>query len=777
MKKHLALASVFIGGLSSALSQDCSYSLPGMVSDSATGQPIPFASIQLIRSQNAVTSGETGRFTLRPVCAGSDTLLVSHVGCRTKRIVVDIPVTDTIRIRLAHGIHDLDEVEILSHHHHPEGHGAHSQTIEIDNRTTSSGESLSEMVSQAPGVVSLSSGLNVGKPSIDGMSGSRIGVMQGGSFLENQQWGKEHAPQIDAFAGQEISIVKGASTVKYGGRAAGGLVKVEYPDVFRIHEWEASIGSIWQSNAPGGLLHAALSGQLPRYPALKFRMFWTGFNYADAATPGNRLDNTSQSGQTFTGQMGLSLADHELSVLYSLRDETRGVYTGAHIGNLTDLQRVLNGDAPPVDGSLDFHTDRPKQQVAHEFFQVSDRWRGKRGTLQLRYTRQYNHRLEYDLHTPRGADDDRPGLDLRLTHHTITAEYEHRINEQWKWFSGTEGRIELNNYRFRRFIPVYDKREWAGYAGFEKVGMHLAIQGGLRWDYSRTTPEVTDKRLAGIDSIDRSFSGISGQAGITWYQHTFSLRFTTATSFRPPSPNEMYSLGVHHGAAIIETGDPNLKAEQSWVNYLTFSFGEKDVFNGEIEAYFKYFPNYINLITSGETELTIRGAFPSFYYVQHRARFTGLNPMLRYNITRHITTELSAAILWAQNLEDKQYIFGMPADRLTVKAIAEPKKWKGGQPRLEIAWQWVTEQQKVPDNLASNDNGTGGDFAPPPPAYGLLNASLRWTGKRLTIGISGQNLLNRSYRSYSNFQRYFSLEKGRNIAIQIKWNIHQNKSL
>ena len=50
--------------------------------------------------------------------------------------------------------------------------------------------------------------------------------------LQDQQWGIEHAPNLDINLAANISVIKGAGALKYSGSAIGGIVIAEPPKVF-----------------------------------------------------------------------------------------------------------------------------------------------------------------------------------------------------------------------------------------------------------------------------------------------------------------------------------------------------------------------------------------------------------------------------------------------------------------------------------------------------------------------------------------------------------------
>ena len=60
------------------------------------------------------------------------------------------------------------------------------------------------------------------------MFGSRVGIIYDGVIgLENQQWGLDHAPNVDLNAFDNIRLIKGAGLLKYTGDTPGGVIVLE----------------------------------------------------------------------------------------------------------------------------------------------------------------------------------------------------------------------------------------------------------------------------------------------------------------------------------------------------------------------------------------------------------------------------------------------------------------------------------------------------------------------------------------------------------------------
>ena len=83
------------------------------------------------------------------------------------------------------------------------------------NRTSS----LASIASEIDGVTFISSGSNVERPVIHGLYGNRVLVLN--NYLKHgfQNWGDDHAPEINISSVDRISVLKGSSGVRFGPEA------------------------------------------------------------------------------------------------------------------------------------------------------------------------------------------------------------------------------------------------------------------------------------------------------------------------------------------------------------------------------------------------------------------------------------------------------------------------------------------------------------------------------------------------------------------------------
>lgn len=119
-------------------------------------------------------------------------------------------------IELKEEAKELNAVIVTAHHD-----AAH---IEYANNFTQlnekqlaevAGKSLGESLKEVSGVNSIQTGPGIFKPVIHGVHSQRILILNNGIRQEDQQWGAEHAPEIDPFLASSIIVIKDASAIAF----------------------------------------------------------------------------------------------------------------------------------------------------------------------------------------------------------------------------------------------------------------------------------------------------------------------------------------------------------------------------------------------------------------------------------------------------------------------------------------------------------------------------------------------------------------------------------
>jgi iron complex outermembrane receptor protein len=115
---------------------------------------------------------------------------------------------------------------------------------------------------------------------------------------------------------------------------------------------------------------------------------------------------------------------------------------------------------------------------------------------------------------------------------------------------------------------------------------------------------------------------------------------------------------LHHGSASIEKGDEKIQQERCYSFITTGSFKNKRI-EADITAYSNYFKGFIYLSPGTVPELTIKGAFPVFYYKQTNALISGIDYKINVEFIKNTFVQLKGMFLRGQDLTNKdwQYLF------------------------------------------------------------------------------------------------------------------------
>ena len=164
------------------------------------------AVIQVVGKKVNTISNDDGSFVLENLCLTDNKLKISHINCNQLIRKIDFFQSSNVIIIMDHKVEALDEVIIAERKIKSSSTAKIYSLSEIEkDRYSNSG--LSGAISQISGVTTLSTGGNISQPVIHGMFGSRVGIIYDGILLENQQWGQDHAPNVDVNAFENIRLI------------------------------------------------------------------------------------------------------------------------------------------------------------------------------------------------------------------------------------------------------------------------------------------------------------------------------------------------------------------------------------------------------------------------------------------------------------------------------------------------------------------------------------------------------------------------------------------
>nr|WKN34913.1 TonB-dependent receptor [Tunicatimonas sp. TK19036] len=780
-------------------SDSCQFQVGGQVLDISSKEPLPFASVQVQGTTRGTVTNEQGYFQMTQLCSEEFDLVVSFVGYKTFIHHHD-PYHAHPQILLAPDSVTLKSVIVEDEALTGDLYSGSVNSLSAQELAEHQSESFGQMAANLTGVSMLKTGQNIVKPIIHGLHSNRVLIVNNGVRHEFQNWGAEHAPEIDASLIQDLKVVKGAATVRYGPEALGGVLLVNPPKLEFLTPLQGEIQAVGQSNGRSGegtlqlqkgFHHIAFMGQA------------SAIRQGDLHTPDYQLTNTGKQELSGTFTTRLHWTNFDVQAHYSHFDQELGILRGAVTGNLDDLINAIEQEPPPLTQPFSYEIDNPRQRVQHDVVKLRGQWFGKGQMLELQYAFQNNQRQEFDVR--RGTNNLLPAIDLVLASHSLDVTWEHPSWKQWEGSIGVQGLYQDNNNipgtNTIPFVPNYNNNRIGVYLIERRPIGNDWIEGGIRYDYQLMSARGREQDND-VYHNDLSFQNVTATIGLVKHLKEGRLfRTNIGTAWRPPNVSELYSFGRHQASIeyglwrytrredgsvltsdVLNEHDRPVPSEVGlkWIGTYEIT---QDRMQTEITAYANYIQNYIYTKPAGITQ-TVRGAFPFFIYDQDDALLMGVDASTTVQHTDRIESTLKGSYLWAKDVTNDEYFVGLPpvniqyrfSQKLPRFGVVTESSWHATAdytlrqfqaPRVIPLRTLQTAEQNGDNQFLEDDSDF--DILPAPKGYLLVNVG--WTGQinQFTLGLQVSNLLNTSYRNYTDRLRYFADEIGRNYRVSLKY--------
>lgn len=764
MKKITAFIFACTAG-ASLYAQDngCNHILRGTVLDSLRNTPLNYTHIEIQNGDHkySANTNKAGNFRFDGLCLGNLQVHISHLQCEHVHLTFQLRGDTSLLIYLKHIEQEL-EVNVTAKGN-PEKDGALSGRT-LENRK---GLSISQMMQDIAGVSLLKTGSSISKPIVNGMHSNRVIIINNGIRQEGQNWGMEHAPEIDGFLASEIELLKGAEALRYACDGIGGVVVVRPPSIFREKSGLLSgeVNMLGFTNGRGGAISGFLGNKISEKVPLYWRIQGTTKRSGNTRTPDDILANTGSNENNYSANLAFRNEALKSELYYSCFNTQIGIYKGSQIGNLADLQRAISSDRPLVQADFSYQIGRPYQQVRHQLMKFANEYTvNAENKIELILSLQKNHRSEYDV--LRSANSYQgPSFDYYISTYMGDLVWTHHSYHALNVKAGIYGLYQSNAYTGRFFIPGFYQKGAAAYLIASRDFGKLHLEGALRSDARQLSAYLWHGTT--LDNRVLNFSGFTYLFQVSRPLQTRGrITFTHSLAWRPPAPNELYANGLHQGLASIEIGDSSLHPEKAFNFALNYSYqGEKLALY--CEGYYKLISGFINLVPTGTPQLTIRGAFPVFREQQVDASIYGLNYQAKRKLGRSMYARSAGNILFGHDLSSRQVLSQMPP--LSGKTGIG---WDKKKVSIDIYAQYAMKQWRYIASI---------EYKTPPPAYCIagLDASFRLNIRKqpVKLTVTILNLANQRYREYLNRFRYYTDEQGFSLMVRITLplNIHTRK--
>ena len=633
----------------------------------------------------------------------------------------------------------------------------------------SMGKSLASILEHVSGVSSIQTGTTVAKPVINGMYGNRILIVNNGARQTGQQWGVDHAPEIDQNSSGSIEVIKGAESVRYGSEALGGIIVMNQKALpYGQTALSGHLRTLYGNNGKRYSVVAQAEGTMPFSKNLAWRLQGTYANSGDQSTAKYVLNNTGYREHDFSASLGYKLNALKLEGYYSMYNLKLGVLNSAQLGSEDLLKERIALGQPAEVYPYSRHINYPFQQIVHHtaigkvYFDA-----GKYGNFFWQTAFQADDRQENRIRR------------MNLSYIPAVSMYLTSFQNQLKWNLAynkwnTEAGATYLHIRNRNqtgtgvvpLIPNYTEYDLGIYAIQKYRNGNWTAEAGIRFDNQETRASGYDYtgKLYGGHHV---FSNFSYNLG-TSYRFNEQLKLTSnlGLAWRAPHVHELYSNGNELGSGMFVMGDSTMHSEQStkWVTSLSYRSAFAEV---RVDAYLQWINGYIyDEPLKGWYVTVISGSYPLFQYKQTGAFFRGIDFDVRLRPIQHVEYHLLSGLIWANEKQTGNYLPYIPSARFDHDITWEDIRVGKGNAWLQLKHRLVLKQTRF------NPANDLIDFTPP--TYNLfgLEAGIDWPlGERnkLRMLLAADNLFNKEYKEYTNRSRYYAHDMGRDIRFSIGW--------
>lgn len=769
----------------------CTGSLDGHAVDASTHEAIAGALVRLDGETVAVTD-EDGRFTLRELCFGPRTVALELEGYAPAERKLDVVGASSLELELSTAAAASSEVIVVEDKAPAPTDMRATAVISGAALERTRGAALAETLAEVPGVTQLKSGSGMAKPIVRGQYGRRLLLLVDSVRHHSQEWGLDHAPEIDPFIADKLTVVRGASGVRYGPDAIGGAVLIDPPELLRRPGYEAEAHLIGMSNGRGGSLAARLRQAPVQLPGLSWMVQGSFKRLAAPSTPDYALDNTGVMEANVGATVGYrrGIGDYKLS--YLRYQAELGVCSCLRMESAEDFYAQLKQQRPPGAESYrsDLEIERPSQAVVHELALARGSWDlDDLGTLTATYSFQRDHREEYEI--VRDAVSG-PQFDFRLYTHDADVALQHypihlTDHLHLRGSAGIVGTAQVHYYSGLPLVPDHDSFGGGLYAIERLVGHDFELEAGVRYDALRRSASIERQdflRLvrsgqladdacgeSGMDPVDcaSTFHTVSASVGgLRQLTDDWSLKVDLSTASRPPNPDEQYLNGSAPTFPVVGLGKPDLGPETTYSASLTTSYqgahvaAEASAYANRIDDYI-YFAPAIDANGQPIFDVLIRGTYPRFITKPVGAHFYGLDGGVTATPTSFLELSGQLSMVRARNTTDDSPLVFIPPDRLHGTVTYKPPAMGPLSDSFVALSGTYTRRQ--------HDYDLAADFAAPPKAYFLLGAEVgtetKLAGQKVKIALQGTNLLDKRYRDYTSLLRYFADQPGLQLMLRL----------
>lgn len=596
---------------------------------------------------------------------------------------------------------------------------------------------LSETLSNLPGLDLIRIGSNKGKPMIRGLGFDRILVYEKGLKHEAQEWGLDHGLELSNYGVEEIMVLKGPATFRYGSNGIGGVIHLLPKPVPPKRSFGASatimVSSNNQSLGTNLSFHKRwnswyLRAQASRQHTADFRVpIDTVFVYnAPVSLSSGRVRNTASLQYDGWLENGFVGENFQVANTVSYWYSKSGFFANLH------GMEPRNVDVERFDKS---YSDilNPSDQVGHFKWNFRSTWRLNQHLFEVVAGFQRNVRYEFSSYIPHGFMPSKlpeifskqPQLERAYFKNVWSAS----VNNEIRWKNhrtqiGSQTEIQQNTIGgFGFLIPefyqissgLYLTNDW-------ELNEQITIYPSIRYDviqvsiceYKDWFNSPTWSESGGIEEqvvralqLKRLFGQLSGGLGVGFFFNRSTLKLNIGKSFRAPTAKELGANGVNYHYFSFEKGNSALSPEISYQFDVDYAI-QSSSWLLNVSSFYQFFPNYIYLNPTSEYDYAYGAGNQLFNYEQVEVSRFGGELQIQKTVGKQITLEGNANFVYAEQRSGFKAGYSLPFSPPSSFQLETTYTWPNRDAEEKLYISWVYLQAGAQNRIVPPEKKTPG---------------------------------------------------------------------
>ena len=619
---------------------------------------------------------------------------------------------------------------------------------------------LGDVLNGLSGVRSTFFGPGASRPVIRGLSGPRVMILQNGvGLVDASSVSPDHAVASDPGEATRIEVLRGPSTLAYGGSGIGGVVNIiddRVPSTKPQSPIEGRLSGSYETGNDGRSVSGSIktgTGPIVVVADMVTR------RSSDYEVPSNPIS------ERLTEQDGLTAATDRKVLNSSVELDAYGAgasyigergFIGASVKR-TDTtygvpyRQITAPIDPAAEGPVELHMKQTRLDV-----------RGER-ELDLETFSKIQFSIGHAdyQHAEIAVNDGAVGTRFLSKGTEARVELVHREHDGHKGAIGLQAlQRDFQAIGAEAFVPSVQVSELGLFTLQRLDRDSWGIDLGARLDQRKLSGELAGRTTSAAAASgglnwsktnpSQSFTNLSVSAGLFWKPNDqLFYALSLARNGRAPSEVELFADGPHGGTSTYEIGNPNFKSEtvtsiEATVRYTT------DRAHLEGHLYRAHYNGFIEENPTGQ----VQNDLPVFRFTQTGADFHGFELDASYDLwtdgDRSLTLDLGSDLVRGDTDA------GAPA-RIPPYSVTG-----------KIGWQTMTYSAELELRHVGAADQHLAALELPTDSYSLVNVTAHWkpvAGKSWRLFVDAHNLTDETAREHVSFLKDVAPMPGRSVRI------------